>query len=159
MALGGGRLVDEGESVPEPLTGLEYRAAELRAEMPSVDGMLHALVDRLSGIPGLAMSVSYRHARWRRLVGDIPFVNDLHRRADPIRNIAVTIGSIEYWLRATGGTVRCGTDTVVAGRGRTTEEIPFTRWAETLFAALVGETQVHRDAIVALRDLVEQNRF
>jgi len=127
--------------------------------VPSVDGMLHALVERLSGVPGLAMKVTYRHARWRRLIGDIPFVNDLHRRADPIRNIAVTIGTIEYWLQATGGAIRCGTDTVVAGRGRTTEEIPFARWAEALFEALTRETRIHRDSISALRDLVEQNRF
>ncbi|MHB8220384.1 MAG: hypothetical protein ACYDHU_08710 [Acidimicrobiales bacterium] len=148
---------DDGDLVP--LTGLDFRAAELRAEVPSVDAMLHALVERLEGIPGLVMSVVYRHARWRRLIGDIPFVNDLHRRDDPIRNIAVTVGTTEYRLRATGGTIRCGTDTVVPGRGRTTEEIPFTRWAEALFQALTHETRIHQDSIAALRDLIEKNRL
>ncbi|MDA8355917.1 MAG: hypothetical protein M0Z95_06415 [Actinomycetota bacterium] len=151
--------MDDDEGAPASHTGLDYRAAELRAEAQSVDAMVHALVERLSGIPGLVMNVAYRHARWRRLVGDVPFVNDLHRRADPIRNVAVTVGAIEYWLRVTGGAIRCGTDTVVAGSGRTTQEVPFSRWAQALFESLTQETRAHRDALTALRELIEQNRF
>lgn len=150
---------DEAGREPPSLTELDYGAAELRADAPSVDAMLHAFVERLSAIPGLAMKVVYRHARWRWIIGDIPFLNDLHRRADPVQDIAVTLGTTEYWLRATGGTIRCGTDSIVPGRGRTTGEMSFTRWAEAMFQALTEKTKVHQDSIAGLRDLIENNRL
>ena len=61
---------------------LDSSAAMVRAESDQLDATLHALVRRLSSVPGLMMTVSHRHGRLRRLIGDLPYINDLNRWSD-----------------------------------------------------------------------------
>jgi hypothetical protein len=121
----------------------------VRAESDGLDATLHALVDRLAAIPGLNMVVTYHEGRLRRLIGDLPYVNDLHRRGDPIRRIVVTVGSGPYWLDAGEGSLRCG-----RGRG---EELGFAAWADALFDEIAAQNFVNHESMVALRRLVEHD--
>src|SRR5205807_304143 len=83
-------------------------AAMVRSEADHLDATLHALVTRLSSVPGLHLSVSYRHGRLRRFLGDLPYINDLNRRTGPVQRIAVAVGSQSYWLHRDLGWIQCG---------------------------------------------------
>lgn len=138
--------------------GVDLSAAMVRAESGHLDATLHALVRRLSSVPGLKMVVSYRHGRLRRLIGDLPYVNDLHRRSDPIEKVVVTVGPGSYWLEAEHSSIRCGREVTSIERGSVREELSFSVWARDLFDELAEQNFVNHESMVALRHLIEQDR-
>ena len=148
-----GLMTDDnaGGTVP---ADLETGAAMLRFDL----ALLHALVERLSSVPGLNIAVDYRHGRFRRLLGDIPYVNDLHRPSDPIRRIAVTIGTGEYWVQSTDGSLKCGIDRLTLQRGPATEALSFSAWADLLLEEIVNQNHISHESAVALRNLIEGER-
>jgi hypothetical protein len=127
----------------------------VRRQLSESDALLHALVDRLSGVPGLNLKVDYRRGRWRRLVGDLPYVNDLHKKSYPIGSIRVGVGTTAYWVRATHGSLSCGSDNLSVDHGMVTEEQSVPAWTRGLLATL--EAQCHLDpvSLSALRDLTD----
>src|SRR5437588_8815854 len=100
-------MTEDGESTGTA-AGLDSTAAMVRAESDHLDATLRALVQRLSSVPGLDMRVSYRHGKLRRLLGDLPYINDLSRRSGPVRGVAVAVDGWGYWLRSDRNVVRCG---------------------------------------------------
>jgi hypothetical protein len=140
-------------------TKLDSTAAMVRAESGYLDATLAALVSRLSAVPGLKVTVSYRHGRLRRLIGDLPYINDLHRRGDPVREIVVAVGPYSYWLVVDPEqSLACGRDSTSLERGRVKEQMPFSRWASELFDEIARQNIANHDSMVALRSLVEQDR-
>jgi len=152
-----GPMTDDnaGGTVP---ADLETGAAMLRFDLEDLDALLHALVERLSSVPGLNIAVDYRHGRFRRLLGDIPYVNDLHRPSDPIRRIAVTIGTGEYWVQSTDGSLRCGIDRLTLQRGSATDALSFAAWADLLLEEIINQNHISNESAVALRNLIEGER-
>src|SRR5271167_2764137 len=125
--------MSEENAPTSPGARLHTSSAMVRAESTELDATLRALAGRLSSIPGLPVVVSHRGGRLRRLVGDLPYVNDLHRSTNPIRRIAVTVGNGSYWLDAGDGTIRCGRRIDPVGHDAVAEELPFADWANALF--------------------------
>jgi len=150
-------MIDEGVE-GDTGAGLDSSSAMLRAEAEHLDAMLQALVWRLSSVPGLQMTVSRRHGRLRRLVGDLPYVNDLHRRTDPISAIAVTVGSSAYSLHTDAGAIRCERRSSPSEGGPAPEQLPFSVWAPALFDRIAQQNYINHESLVALRHLVEQDR-
>jgi hypothetical protein len=148
------------DDAPRPSAASEFEesAARLRVEAADADALLHALVDRLDAVPGLTVTVTYRHGRVRRLIGDIPYVNDLHRRTDPIDRIVVTLGPVDYWVTAADGSVRCGADDRSAVRPGSGDDLPFGAWAERLFDDIVTQNHANQESLAALRALIEHDR-
>jgi hypothetical protein len=138
--------------------GLDTSAAMVRAESGHMDATLRALVQRLSSVPGLNVAVTYRQGRVRRLIGDLPYLNDLHRASDPIQGIVVKAGPDAYWLRCAPGSITCGRDVASIERGHTSEELSFSAWATALFDEIAEQNFVNHESLVALRHLVEQDR-
>jgi hypothetical protein len=138
--------------------GLDFSSAMVRAEARHLDATLHALVRRLSSVPGLKMEVSYRHGKLRRLLGDLPYINDLHRRTDPVHTIVVVVGTCSYRLRSEHGSIKCGREITSIVPGQVKEELSFSVWATTLFDEIAQQNFVNHDSMVALRHLVEQDR-
>ncbi len=143
---------------PSPAAEFEESAAMLRAEATDADAMLHSLADRLEAVPGLTVVVTHRHGRVRRLIGDIPYVNDLHRRTDPIDRIVVTVGPLDYWVAPVDGSIRGGTGAPARGPGPVDRTAPFAEWADRLFDAIVRQNHANHQSLVALRTLIEQDR-
>lgn len=147
------------EDVPTNVgAGLDSSSAMIRAESDYLDATLHALVNRLSSVPGLKIAVSYRHGRLRRLIGDLPYINDLHRRTDPVHKIVVAVGPCSYWLDSDHGAIKCGREVTSIERGQEKEELSFSAWATMLFDEIARQNFVNHESIVALRHLVEQDR-
>jgi hypothetical protein len=134
-----------------PAAGLDSSSAMVRAAVGDVDAMLRALVARLSAVPGLAVSVSYHHGKLRRFLGDLPYINDLNRKAGPIEQIGVVAGPHTYRLHCDSGMLRCGRDPGGA-------ELSFSAWAKDLLAEIARENLVNHDSLVSLRQLVEHDR-
>lgn len=141
------------------VAGLDSSAAMLRAESDHLDATLRALVARLSSVPGLAMTVSHRHGRLRRLIGDLPYVNDLNRSAEPIDMIAVSVGSDCYWLRSDDGSIRCGKESTPSEPWQAGGELSFSAWATALFDEVASQNIAGHESILALRELVEHDRL
>lgn len=137
---------------------LDSTAAMVRAESDHLDATLRGLVIRLSSVPGLKLTISYRHGKLRRLIGDLPYMNELHRKSGPIEEIVVELGSCRYWLRPGRGSIECGREVTQIERGQTTEELPFSVWATMLFDEIARQNLVNHESLVALRHLVEQDR-
>lgn len=133
-------------------------SAMVRAESDHLDATLNALVTRLASVPGLALTVSHRQGRLRRLIGDLPYINDLHRSGDPVREVVVAVGPCSYWLHSDHGAIRCGTEVTSLERGQVKEELAFSAWATALFDEIARQNLVNHDSLVALRRLVEQDR-
>ena len=144
---------------------LDSSSAMVRAESEYLDATLHALVARLSSVPGLKIAVSpglktavsRRHGRLRRLIGDLPYINDLHRRTDPVHKIVVEVGPCTHWLHSDYGSIKCGRELTSIERGQVKEELSFTVWATELFDEIARQNLVNHESIVALRHLVEQD--
>jgi len=143
---------------PGTTADLDSSAAMVRAESDHLDATLHALVKRLSSVLGLNMVVSHRHGRLRRLIGDLPYVNDLHRRTDPIEKLVVEVGVCSYWLRADQGAIHCGREMTTIESGQVLEQLSFWDWATALFDDIARQNFVNHDSLVALRHLVERDR-
>ncbi len=156
------RLGDDAASGEQPRAstggGLDSSAALVRAESDHLDATLHALVIRLSSVPGLKVSVAYRHGKLRRLLGDLPYINDLNRRTGPIHKLLVAVGTRSYWVRADHGSIRCGREITSGEQGQVTEEMSFSSWAATLFDEIAAQNFVNYESMAALRRLVEQDR-
>ncbi len=146
---------DTGGTVP---ADLETSAAMLRFDLEDLDALLRALVERLSSVPGLRIKVNYGNGRVRRLLGDLPYVNDLHRPSDPIRRMVVTIGSSDYWVESTHGSLTCGVDRLTLQRGPVTDPLPFPVWADLLLDEIVSQNHISHSSAVALRNLIEGER-
>jgi hypothetical protein len=150
-------MTDE-DAATGPGARLHSSSAMVRAESDQLDATVHALVATLSSIPGLNMVISYREGRLRRLIGDLPYINDLHRRSDPVRRIVVTIGGGSYWLDSDEGTIRCGRDAASIGPEPRQEQLSFADWATALFDEISRQNFVNHESMVALRRLVEQDQ-
>jgi hypothetical protein len=133
---------------------LDSTAALVRAESAQLDATLEALVSRLAAVPGVQITVRRRHGWLRRLVGDLPYLNGLHRRDDPIHKLTVTLGSRAYWLEADRSSIRCWTEVSSTDRGLVTEQLRFEAWATALFDEIARENLVNYASLVALRQLV-----
>jgi hypothetical protein len=129
---------------------LDTSSAMLRAESDQLEATLHALVMRLSSVPSLKMVVSHRHGKLRRLIGDLPYINDLHRRTDPIEKVLVTLGDSSYWLHCDGQLISCGRDSA---------PLDFSVWASALFDGIARQNLVNHESLVALRQLVELDQL
>jgi len=138
--------------------GLDESSAMVRAEADHLDERLRALVQRLSFVPDLQMSVSHRHGRLRRFLGDLPYINDLNRPGGAIRKIVVAVGGNSYWLEARAGSITCGRHPISAQPGDTGERLTFSNWARALCSEIVGDNVANHDSLVALRQLVEHDR-
>ena len=137
---------------------LDSTSAMVRAEADYLDATLHALVTRLATVPGLSMSVSYRHGRLRRLFGDVPYVNDLNRRTGSIQRIVIAVGPRSYWLHSDLGAIRCGRDPSPPQPGQGEADLTFSAWASALFEDIATQNMINHDSLVALRHLVERDR-
>ena len=142
----------EDRAVRTPV--LDASAALVRAEVDHLDATLRALATRLSTVPGLKVKVGYRQGRLRRLVGDLPYINDLNRRTGPVARLAVACGPVSYWVHAEHGSIKCGREQ----HGALAEELPFSSWASRLFDEVVEQNLLNYEAMAALRRLVEQDR-
>ena len=122
------------------------------------DAFIYALADRLSAVPGLPVVVEYHRGRIRKAVGDIPYVNDLHRSSDPIRSLTVTVDTVEYWAKPGTGPVRCGIDTVTMRRGRTSEVVDLPAWMDLLLEDVIRHNHLDPESGTALRTLIHGDR-
>jgi hypothetical protein len=138
--------------------GLDSSAALVRAESDHVDGTLRALIARMSSVPGLKVSVADRHGNLRRLLGDLPYINDLNRRTGPIQRLVVAVGTRSYWVHADHGQIRCGREITLGEHWQVTEEMSFSIWARTLFGEIAVQNLVNYESMLALRRLVGQDR-
>ncbi len=158
--LRGAQDVTASDVGPRPDTGagLDFSSAMVRAEAGHLDATLHVLVKRLSSVPGLKMAVSYRHGKLRRLLGDLPYINDLHRSTDAIVEIVVVVGPRSYSLRSDRGSIICVREVTSLERGQVKEELSFSVWATELFDHIAEQNFVNHDSMMALRHLIEQDR-
>jgi hypothetical protein len=139
--------------------GIDTSSAMVRAEADHLDATLGALVQRLSAVPGLELSVSPRPGILRKLIGDLPYLNERRRRKTPVQRLVVTLGTSSYWLHANHGSIRCGRERRSAETGQiASDELPFRDWATALFDEIAQRNLVNHDSMVALRRLVEQDR-
>ena len=99
-----------------------------------------------------------RFAAGAKLVGDLPYINDLNRRRGPVQAIVITLGAYSYWLRSDGGSIRCGRDVASPQPGLADEELTFSVWAKTLFDEIARRNVLNHDSLVALRQLLEHDR-
>ena len=141
-----------------PEVGIEHSAAMLRVEADDLDPLLRALAERLEAVPGLPVQVTKRHGRLRGLVGDLPYVERLHRRNDRVVRIVVTVGDDRHWVAREGTSLRCGVDRVAADKGAVTVYQSVPTWVGELVAAIDQRNSAEREAIAALRHLVEGGR-
>ncbi len=134
---------------------LDATSAMVRAESEHLDATLHVLVQRLSSVPGLKITDSHRHGWFRRLLGDLPYINDPHRERDPVQKIAIALGPSTYWLHSRKDSIRCGVDIASAERPPARQELTFAVWATKLFDEIAQENLVNHESLAALRQLVE----
>ncbi len=130
----------------------------VRFDMDDVDVLLHALVERLSSVPGLKIVVTHGNRRIRRLLGDLPYVTDRHRLSDPIRRMAVTIGTSEYWVASSHGALTCGVARLTPQRSASGDPLPFAVWADRLIDEIVSQNHITHESVDALRTLIEGER-
>ena len=122
------------------------------------EAFIYALAERLSAVPGLPVVVEYHKGRIRKVVGDIPYVNDMHRSSDPIRSLTVTVDTVEYWMKPTTGLLRCGIDTVTMMRGRTSEIVELAAWTDLLLEDVIRHSHLDPESGAALRSLIHGDR-
>ena len=149
-------VAPEGRSAA---AGFDSSSAMVRAEADHLDATLHALVTRLSSVPGLTISVSRRHGKLRRLLGDLPYINDLSRRTGPIERIVVVAGPYSYWLHSYPGSISCGRDPISPQARQANRDLTFSVWATTLLDEIARQNVVNHHSLAALRHLVEHDRM
>jgi hypothetical protein len=133
-------------------------SAMVRAEAEHLEATLGALVAALSSVPGLKLSVYPHPGILRKLLGDLPYINDMARRKGQIQRIAVAIGPWSYWLHSELGSIKCGRDAAAAQAGQANEQMTFSAWVTALFEQIARQNLVNHDSLVALRQLVERDR-
>ncbi len=137
-----------------PGSAFELNAAALRSESATLDATLHGLLAKLSGVPGLSVVVTRRRPWWRRILGDLPYLEDLPRHRGPIEAITVSSGARDYRVLRTGASLRCTRERPDTAP----EELPFGRWADALLADIEAENRTSHESLLALRALVEHER-
>lgn len=142
----------EGAQTPK---GLDASGASLRADSAHLDLLLHSLVDKLRAVPGLELGISYRRSLFRRILGDLPYVNDLHRTSSPIESIRVTVGGSIFDLSATDSSITCS---VSSRANRTPTVMSFSAWIKQLMAAVDERNRIATDSLAALQDLIVFDR-
>jgi hypothetical protein len=149
--------MDGADSSPG-VGGLDAASAELQASGGDLDLLLHRLVEKLKAVPGLEPVVSYRHGRLRRLLGDLPYVNDLHARSQPVSAIHVRAGAEDYLLDAKATSISCRIEKHSATGTVTTQPVTFSRWITDLIAAVEERSRVASESIAALETLIVYDR-
>jgi hypothetical protein len=140
-----------------PVAAVDASAAMLRAESAHLDAMLRALVQRLESIPGLELEVGHRQGMLRRLLGDLPYVNEPHSGGAAIETLQLRVGEFSYTLRAGDGSILCARRHIaVDGAVGEREELAFAQWAAALLAEIERQNLTNHEALLALRDLVER---
>jgi hypothetical protein len=135
-------------------TAFELSSAALRSEHGALDATLHGLVARLSGVPGLNVAVTRRRPWWRRVLGDLPYLEDRALRKGPIETVTVSTGRRRYELVRAGASIRSTREQ----QGDPPQELDFTRWAGSLLADIEAENQTSHDSLRALRAFVEHEQ-
>lgn len=138
--------------------GLDSASADLQARAGDLDLLLHRLVEKLRGVPDLNMVVSYRHGRLRRLLGDLPYVNDLHTRSQPISAIQVHVGASDYLLEATSTSISCRIVGHPASNATTQQPVAFSRWIGDLIATVAEHNQATQESVASLESLILYDR-
>jgi hypothetical protein len=133
---------------------LDAAAASLRADAGELDLLLRTLADKLGAVPGIETSVRHRRPRWRRLLGDLPYVNDLARRSGPIESVRVEVGGTTYQLAVRDLTIAC----TVTGPGGTPALRPFDAWLDELQAAIDQRARLSQESLAALQQLIVYDR-
>lgn len=137
---------------------LDESSAMVRAEADHLEVRLRAFVQRMSSVPGVGMSVSYRPGKLRRLLGDLPYLNDVNRPTGAIQRIVIAAGPYSYWLNANPSSITCGRDPISAQPERGGEMLTFSSWARALFDELANHNVANHNSLVALGQLVEHDR-
>ncbi len=132
--------------------------ALIRHESVDHDGFIEALIERLSSISGLQMVVKYPKGRVRKAIGDIPYLNDLHRSSDPISRLTVTVETVEYWVEPTGGSPWCGIDTVTLAGGRTSAIYELPSWTNLLLEDVIRHNHLDPESAASLHNLIRGER-
>lgn len=134
-----------------PGSDFELSSAALRSENEALDATLHGLVAKLSGVPGLTVSVKRRRPWWRRILGDLPYLEDMTPRSGPIEAITVSTAARRYELVRAGASIRATREP----RDGPSQELDFTQWAGALLADIEAENRTSHDSLLALRAFVE----
>jgi hypothetical protein len=135
----------------EAASAFELSSAELRSESGALDATLHGLLARLSGVPGLTVVVKRRRPWWRRILGDLPYVEDLPPRKGAIEAIAVSTVTHRYELVRTDASI-LSTRADFDGPPR---ELTFSEWAAALLADIEADNRSSHESLLALRAFVE----
>jgi hypothetical protein len=138
--------------------GLESASADLRANAGDLDLLLHRLVEKLQGIPGFDPVVTYRQGRLRRILGDIPYVNDLYSTSRPISAIRVGAGGDEYLLEAKHSAISCRIERRRPTGSVTPSDVSFSSWIAQLIAAVESQSRAANEALAALENLIVYDR-
>jgi hypothetical protein len=146
---------DSGDLTP---TGGAIDESVINRESVDYDGFVDALIERLSSVPGLQLVVNSHKGRVRKLIGDVPYLNDMHRSSDPIRTLRVTVETAEYWVEPSSGSPFCGIDTVTTARGRSSEIFELATWTDLLLEDVIRYKHLDPESAVALRNLVHGER-
>jgi len=109
-------------------------------------------------VPGLDPVVTYRRSRWRRLVGDIPYVNDLHSGSQPIEGIHVAVGAADYRLAAAASSITCRVETTGPAGAATSTVLPFARWIADMTSAVAERSRMAHESLAALENLIVYDR-
>jgi hypothetical protein len=139
-------------------TGLDDAASSLRADAADLDHLLHVLVERLGSVPGVALKIRFRRSRWRRMLGDIPYVNDLDRTSSPIERVEVALGARRYLLNVTGPSFTCCVEQTGAGAGAGAT-LGFSQWMQALTGDIGRQSDSIRDAVASLQQLLIYDRM
>ena len=134
--------------------GLDAAAASLRADVDQLDVLLRSLVDKLRAIPGLSPAVTYRRSRLRRILGDLPYVNDLYRRSSPIERISVTVADRAFELGATTSSITCSIESRAPSAARSVTVVSFSEWIKELMATIDERNRLAADSMAALQHLI-----
>jgi hypothetical protein len=148
----------EGAESSPGVGGFDAASADLQANSGDLDILLHRLVEKLEAVPGLDTVVSYRQGRWRRLLGDLPYINDLHARSQPVSAIEVHAGAVEYLLDAGPSSVSCRIMKRSATGTVTTQPVTFSQWINELIATVGERSRAAWESIAALQSLIIYDR-
>lgn len=146
---------DSGNSTPTDRAMVD---ALIRRESVDQDGFIEALIERLSSVSGLQMVVKHPKGRIRKAIGDLPYVNDMHRSSAPISRLTVTVDSIEYWVEPTSGPPWCGIDSVTLAGGRTSAIFELATWTDLLLEDVIRHKHLDPESATALRNLIRGER-
>jgi hypothetical protein len=150
-------VTDDAQGNP-PAVNLDSAASSLQADAANLDFLLHSLADKLAAVPGLELKIKYRQSWLSRLVGDLPYVNDLHSKSGPIERLQVRIGPSTFWLDASRSSISCGTESSSATSGQVGHPQSFSEWIKGVIATIDQQSKVTQESLQALQDLIVSDR-